>query len=513
MKGHGGMKSLASTFLVSFLLSNPFCSTIVPHVSCFSVSKKLIFDQQRIQHSKLWSCFEDEVCKYFDQQPQVSYRRVDLSSIVLKPYPTVKEVGNKFIELEKKYESTDERRHIGKKNVVLLHLISSPTRLEECLPAKFQKDLTDYFNQKKDNDLGDNSNKKEYSKVIHLHRDIWDFKREIVYHRLMAQLGLGVQVDSSTNHQTYTNIESVVMRRIFARKTIVRRITSSIAMEFLDEHHLWGATKAKHNYGLFVGSRGKDGTNDLKDEELVAVATFSAKRKIVRLEKPHRSHELLRFCSKRDSNVVGGISKLIKAFVKEKSPDDIVTVVDRDWGDGSGWHSLGFHTVATMDPIVMAVCNSNEDDDPSLVSRRRHLVGAGIKSRSDIENSDDKNLKGGKSCSVKKIDRVGLSVDLLEELDSLDSIEEILGTLSRHEHFPVYDTGVERLMKVISYNSDGREIEATPSTIVDMWKNSKPTYAKEYYSPNLGIATLLKYASTTPSALPLLLNGDRTNES
>ncbi len=508
------MKSLALTFLVSFLGSNPFCSTIIPSVYCFSTSTKLIRNQrQGTQHSKLWSCFEDDVCHYLDQQPQVSYRRVNLPSNILAAYPIATESGKTFIELERQFESTDKRKDAGKKNTILLHLISSPTRMEECLPPKFQKDLTDYFNQKTESGLGDNSNGKEYSKVIHLHRDIWDFKQEIVRHRLMAQLGLGVNVDSSTNRRTNTKNESEAIRRLFARKTMVRRITSSTAMEFLDEHHLWGATKAKHNYGLFVGGRSKDGPKDLNCEELVAVATFSAKRKIVRLGKPHRSHELLRFCSKRGSSVVGGISKLIKAFVKEKSPDDIVTVVDRDWGDGSGWHSLGFHTVATMDPIVMTVCNSNEDEETSLVSRRRHLVGAGIKSRSDIANSDNKNSKDSNSFGVKKIDRIGLSADLMEELDSLDSIEAIFGALSRHKHFPVYDTGVERLMKVISYNSDGREVEATASTVFDMWQNSKPTYAKEYYSPNLGIATLLKYASTTPSALPLSLTGEKEIES
>lgn len=498
MKGHDYTKSLALTFVVVVLPLDNFWSREVQNVNCFSAPTKYS-SHQKLQHSqqKLGSMseFSEELFHFLDRQPQVSYRSVEL------PFNISTKIGNKFIELERKYESVDENEETKKRNTIALHLISTPTRLEECLPPKFQKDLTDYFNQQKENGLGGTSNKKQYSKIIHLHQDIWNFKRDIVHHRLMAQLGLGVHVETANNGRAAN-------RRIFARKTTARRITSSIAMEFLEEHHLWGATKAKHNYGLFIGSKGKSDSTDLNEKELVAVATFSAKRKIVRLGKPHRSHELLRFCSKRDSNVVGGISKLVKAFVKEKFPDDIVTVVDRDWGDGFGWHSVGFHTVATMDPIVMTVCESIDNDNCSH-SQRRHLVGAGIKN-SDISSSNDNNVGGNSTC-VKRKDRIGLSAEILNELDSLDSVEDVLCTLSNHRHFPVYDTGVERLMKVISYDPDGKELQPIASTILEMWQNSQPTYAKEYYSSNRGIATLLKHVSTTPSTLPLLI-GDNIGD-
>jgi hypothetical protein len=504
MKGYDLIRSLALNFVVILVLpSNPFSTRVVHSVDCFSAQSKFS-SNQKLQHRqeqlKCGSDFADEVCQWLDLQPQVSYIKAELPRNILTAFPTITRIGNNLIELARQYESCDDKNKTHTGNTIALHLISTPTRLEECLPPKFQKDLTDYFNQHEDDGLEGSTNQTEYSKIIHLHQDIWNYKQEIVQHRLMVQLGLGVHTEDKSNGRA-------VIRRIFARKTMARRIHSSIAMEFLDEHHLWGATKAKHNYGLFV----EGGSNDSNDEELVAVATFSAKRKIVRLGKPHRSHELLRFCSRRDSNVVGGISKLIKAFVREKAPDDIITVVDRDWGDGSGWHPLGFHTVATMDPIVMAVCPLHEGDDSSS-TQRRHLVGAGIKSSNAASSNDNTSIGDNTSTSVKKIDRIGLSTDILQELDSFDSIEDVLCTLSKHEHFPVYDTGVERLMKIISYNPDGSEIKTTNSTIVDMWQTSQPTYAKEYYSPNLGITTLLKHASMTPSALPLLIDNSNTSQ-
>jgi len=499
MKGYDLIQSLALYFVASFWTS------VTQNDECLSAQTKLASLpcqklQQHQQRFELWSGFSKEVCEWLNRQPEVSCKNLELPPNILAVFPTITKIGNKFIELERKYEIFDDKNITKPRKKILLHLISTPTRLGECLPPKFQKDLTDYFRG--------SANETRYSKIIHLHQDIWNSKRDIVYHRLMVQLGLGVHLETTSIHQRIKNNERAVMRRIFARKTIVRRIPSFDAIEFLNEHHLWGATKAKHNYGLYIGDKYKNESHDVNDEELVAVATFSSRRKIVRLGQPHRSHELLRFCSKRDSSVVGGISKLIKAFVREKTPDDIVTVVDRDWGDGSGWHSLGFHSVTTMDPIVMAVCASNEDDNSSH-SQRRHLIGAGIKS-SDVANSNT-NIIEDNSTSVKKNDRIGLSTDILQELDSCDSIEDILCILSKHKHFPVYDTGVERLMKVISYDLDGNQLKTTESTIVEMWQNSQPTYAKEYYSPNLGIATLLKYASMTPSALPLLINEDTNN--
>eukprot|EP00536_Pseudo-nitzschia_multiseries_P002750 jgi/Psemu1/184276/e_gw1.38.142.1 len=443
--------------------------------------------------------FIDDVCEFLDRQPNVAYRRVQFPRIILGAFPT-KPTNCALIELERKNENAN---HEVNENTIALHLIPTPTQLEECLPPKFQKDVTDYFNREKDaihiRNSGTRISQNErsnprYAKVIHLHQDIWNSKREIVRHRLMAQLG---------NNDTG---RSATTRRIFARKTVVRRISASVAMEFLDDHHLWGATKAKHNYGLFV-RKSKDATVDVDvdvdESELVAVATFSTRRKIVRSGKAHRSHELLRFCSRKDSNVVGGISKLIKAFVTEKIPDDIVTVVDRDWGDGSGWYPLGFHSVATMDPIVMAVQPFNKGESQS--ASRRHLVGAGIK----IADTST----GNSTSSLNNKDRVGLSADVLQELDALDSTEDILGALSNHGFFPVYDTGVERLMKVISYdrNAKEHEPETTRQSVVELWKNSQPTYAKEYYSPNLGIAALLKHAASTPSALSQLITSSTTD--
>lgn len=319
------------------------------------------------------------------------------------------------------------------KSSILLHLIPTPTILNESLKPTFCKKLTDWVS------AGESAY--GYNKIIHLHQDVWLAKNDIVKARLLVQLG------------------AANPKRIFARKTVARRVNATFAMQFLEENHLWGPTKAKYYYGLF------------EQESLVAVATFSSRRKVQRMDRPFKSHELLRYCSQRNATVIGGISKLCKKFIGEVQPDDIVTVVDRDWGDGSGWHSMCFETVSVMDPLVMMV-NPNE---PGV---RRHLVGAGI------QNDNVISKKG----------RMGLPTNVLLKIDSMTNSDDVMKELVKENFFPVYDTGVERLLKIVSNQNKDECVKG-------LWQQSHPKYASAYYANNTGITSLLQYASSGDAPL------------
>ena len=142
-------------------------------------------------------------------------------------------------------------------------------------------------------------------------------------------------------------------------KTNVQRIDAGNAIPFLQQNHMWGATKARYYYGLYLPSSEDGGTYD----QLVALATFPTKRTILNGSSStikSRSVELLRFCTLVNWTVVGGITKLIRAFINEQNEssnpvDYIVTVVDRDWGGGEQWHSIGFDTLHVMNPLFMVV--------------------------------------------------------------------------------------------------------------------------------------------------------------
>ena len=295
--------------------------------------------------------------------------------------------------------------------------------------------------------------------VVHLHQDIWQTKTSIVTSRLAVKAGQE-------------------RRRIFARKTTMLRIPNDVSRQFFGDHHLWGATKAKYIYGLLV--------NDAT--ELVAAASFSSGRSIVRDGIPCQSHELLRFCTQRDTTVVGGLSKLIQAFVREQQPDDIVTLIDRDWGDGSGWYKLGFSRVAVMPPLVMAI--GLEDGS------RRHLVGAGIAIASTKETECN-----SKSNDAKLLARLGLPMHVCDGLAQVSDAKTALEYLSSTGFIPIYDSGVERLCMLVPGSTAAQALldkygiqQLDDFMVRHVWDASVPKYPSEYYSPNDGIQLLLNHA-------------------
>ena len=127
-------------------------------------------------------------------------------------------------------------------------------------------------------------------------------------------------------------------RRVFARNCEVKKTDKKTAQQFLDHYHLMCSTQSAYNMGLYL------------DNELLAVASFSKGRKMNRLSEHERSYELIRFCCKSGVSVSGGLSKLIKHFYLEKDAGDIMTYVDKQWGDGDAFLKLGFKKHSETEP-------------------------------------------------------------------------------------------------------------------------------------------------------------------
>jgi hypothetical protein len=136
-------------------------------------------------------------------------------------------------------------------------------------------------------------------------------------------------------------------RTIFARKTEIKKISKTSAEDFLNGYHLMGATGSAFNYGLFSGA------------ELVGVAAFSKGRKMDRLPDDKRSFELIRFCTRAGFTVSGGLSKLLKHFIREKQPGDIMTYVDKQFADGNSLIKMGFKKLGETDPVYFKVDKKN----------------------------------------------------------------------------------------------------------------------------------------------------------
>lgn len=182
-------------------------------------------------------------------------------------------------------------------------------------------------------------------RVIHLWEDVWQTKRSIVESRLMSLFGKSETIP--------------------ARLTQVQRIDKPTLDKFLINNHLQSKVSAKLKYGLFLPSRYfrviqnekvlQENIN--KDAFLVAVASFSNAKKIIRDGQEFRSYELIRFANYKGFTVVGGLNKLLKMFIDEHAPDDIMTYADADWSDGSNYEKIGFERIELTPPLTFELDN------------------------------------------------------------------------------------------------------------------------------------------------------------
>lgn len=123
--------------------------------------------------------------------------------------------------------------------------------------------------------------------------------------------------------------------RIWARKCEIKEIEDNkLVREFLNTNHIQGFVGSKFKLGLFI------------NEELVSLMTFGHLRKSLGQKNKEQNYELLRFCNKTGTSVVGAASKLFKYFLKNNQVDKITTYSLNSYSDGNLYKSLRFDFIA-----------------------------------------------------------------------------------------------------------------------------------------------------------------------
>lgn len=195
--------------------------------------------------------------------------------------------------------------------------------------------------------------------------DRWRSQRQMMEARLLAHLE--------------------VFSQAYARNCEVRRIEKAEVQEFLNKNHSYGDAACKYRYGLFLKrhtghiaqemrSLGyvQDGKKEAPDDNgnilyekglLIAVATFSNARKWIKDGQEIRSYEWTRYASLPDLRVSGGMGKMLKAFIKEVRPDDIMSYADLEWSEGEVYERLGFMAEIRKEPVTFVI-------DPQSWERR-----------------------------------------------------------------------------------------------------------------------------------------------
>lgn len=94
---------------------------------------------------------------------------------------------------------------------------------------------------------------------------------------------------------------------------------------------------SKYRYGLFYNN------------ELISIMTFGKSRF-------SNEFELLRFCNKLYTNVIGGASKLFKHFlVDHPEIKEVISYADKRWSNGNLYEKLNFKLVNISKPSYFYV--------------------------------------------------------------------------------------------------------------------------------------------------------------
>lgn len=173
------------------------------------------------------------------------------------------------------------------------------------------------------------TNKCEDNKVFlfHIFGYEWNYKRKIIESMLCNLI----------NKNSY---------RIYARNTEIRHVSWFDAKCFLDANHRQGNANSKVRLGLYY------------KDELVALMTFGKVRNTIGTssnENLDNCWELVRFCSKLNTSVIGGAGKLFCYFIKTFNPERIRSFSDRAHTKGELYVKLGFTEIRRSSPGYMWV--------------------------------------------------------------------------------------------------------------------------------------------------------------
>ncbi len=156
--------------------------------------------------------------------------------------------------------------------------------------------------------------------LITVFEDEFVNKKDILFSRLKGVLG------KTTN-------------TIYARKTKVAEISAQEARKFCEDNHVQGYSGSSIKIGIYYKN------------ELVSVMTFS-RPSLSKGAKGTKEGvwELSRFCTKLNTIVVGGASKLLTYFKKNYEWKEVFSYADRRWSTGNLYDQLGFEFVGETPP-------------------------------------------------------------------------------------------------------------------------------------------------------------------
>lgn len=191
--------------------------------------------------------------------------------------------------------------------------------------------------------------------LIHIFENEWITKKNIVKSRIK-------------------NLISSNTSKIFARKCTIKEVDGMTSFDFLDNNHIQGGIRSSINIGLY------------NKDDLVALMCFSKERFSKKYE-----YELTRFCTKLDTSVIGGASRLMKYFERTYHPKSIVSYADRRWSMGKMYENLGFTLDHVSPPCYWYFKSNDEYKLHSRIKFQKHKLSKLLENY-DESKSEMKNM-------------------------------------------------------------------------------------------------------------------------
>lgn len=151
--------------------------------------------------------------------------------------------------------------------------------------------------------------------LIHIWEDDWLNRKDILKSNICNKL-------------------DILSDRIYARKCVVKNVNNEDTSKFLNKNHIQGYAKFSNSIGLYY------------NDELVSLMTFGW-----RSINGKKEYELIRFCNKLNTIVIGAASKLFSYFIKHNTDiNSITSFADRSIFNGSIYNTLGFKFIHKTSP-------------------------------------------------------------------------------------------------------------------------------------------------------------------
>ena len=209
--------------------------------------------------------------------------------------------------------------------------------------------------------------------------EITKLKEEFGNYPLIISEDRWIRQKEMTRARLLAHLE--IFSQIYARNCVIKRIDKAIAQDFLEANHSYGDAACKYRYGLYLKrhtghnahlhTEPHDHADRHNNTELhchterseaslplgtlVAVATFSNARKWIKGDKTIRSYEWTRYASLPGIRLSGGMGKVLKSFIQDINPDDIMTYADLEWSEGKVYEQLGFALEGIKEAVTFEI--------------------------------------------------------------------------------------------------------------------------------------------------------------